>query len=258
MSVESFYISADRSQVDRWWRQPMEQALQELGAWRLGGRAAHWATLDDGAVQSGLVEPLQGFQQDYGAAQSLSGACQAAVGRLQQASQQAESLGARLLGLGRARQPSENDRALSELVSFASFYHMLHEAARAGPLTETADLRDADVALEEFLAPLIGPREAERYNMSIVGNYTRPCLPPELSSLEPRIAERLEQRMEPFCVELDPAEVQRRWDRLDQIPQFWERLARQATEPVLNHLRAIGAVARYAREHNMMMLKIGA
>jgi hypothetical protein len=114
------------------------------------------------------------------------------------------------------------------------------------------------MALVDVLAPLIGAEEAAPYNMSIVGNYLRPCLTPELSSLEPQIAARLEQRMEPFCVELDAAEVQRKWDRLDRIPQFWERLAQQTTEPVLNHLRAIGAVARYALEHGLTMLKIGA
>ena len=256
MAVESFYISADQRQALRWWNMPIGQALAELAQWRQVGPATNWALLseqDDG-VEIGLLAPLGDFQRRYGANRSLAEACQSVASI---APPPARSLGARLLSFGRS-EPSAADERVGELASFANFYIVLHEAARAGPVTEPADLRDADFFLAAYLAQFMPADEAAGYNSSEAPNTIGLYLPPELAQLDATTQSAVDARLELGCLQLDPAVWQRRWQRLDALPNFWPQLSQQVRPEVLAHLRGLGEVASYATVNQLVLLKIGA
>ena len=256
MAVESFYISADQGQALGWWNMPIDQALAELAQWRQAGSATNWALMseqDDG-MEIGLLAPLRDFQQRYGTSRSLAEACQSVASA---APPPAPSLGARLFSFGRSPASAADER-VGELASFANFYIVLHEAARAGPVTEPADLRDADFFLAAYLTQFMPADEAANYNSSEPPNTSGLYLPPELAQLDATTRSAVDARLEPGCLQLDPAVWQRRWQRLDGMPNFWPQLAQQVRPEVLAHLRALGAVASYAAANRLVLLKIGA
>lgn len=256
MSVDSFHICADQRQVAAWWQQPMRVLAEELAQWRLGERPTHVFLLDDEDAGEVLLEPLRALQEQCGAERSLSAACSMALTALRAQPPETPSLAARALRFVRTPPPSAADQQFAALADLADFYRTLHEAARTGPVTEPVDVRAADVFLSTYLVPLLGADEAARYNASIPDNTLGSYGPPEFAQLGSASAERIAADMAAPCYQLDARAWQRMWDRLDSIPQFWDELAQHTNARVLAHLRGIGAVARYAAAHNLVMLTI--
>ena len=247
MGVEVFHICADQRQVDRWWRQALTETLAALAALRLDDHTAHWALPDDAM---GLVEPVQALRYAYSTQGSLSAACAAVAAA---ASDPPSRRGGVLLGLLGPSRSRTLERFEQELAGFASCYCLLHQAARAGPITAPADPQNTFRPLLAVLEPIVGAEEAARYDGDKMDNVLGVLLPPEASVLDDAVRGRLEWTID--CVRLDAAAWHARWQRLDLLPGFWDELASRLGPQALTHVQQIGAVAAFAAAHDLAMLQ---
>lgn len=255
MSVDTFYFSADQQQALRWWRQPLADTSAELQGWRLGGRPTHAYLLDEDNIED-LLGALEQYQQTYSPQHSLSRICQELRDRpAQQGAEGGRSVASRIRGLFSAAREEPRDRTMYELGGLVDTYVWLLEVARQGPINQPIDLRPADNFLASYLTRWLPAEQAERYDASIEEHTLGPCLPPELAGLDQPARQRLQEWIGQSCLVIDARERQAMWDQLDQIPGFWEGITREVFPEALEHLRAVGEIARFAVAHDYLMLK---
>jgi hypothetical protein len=256
MSVESFYFCADQRQALHWWRQPLAKTLDELATWRIDGRPTHPYLMSDESLQEELLAYLQAVQVQYPSAMTLNSACQKTLARLAtDATAPSPSVTGRLRNLFRSTREQAQDEPLRDVGGFIDFYIMLLETARRGPSNEPVDIRASDFFLASYLQQFLSPGEAEQYNAAVREHTLGLCLPPEMTNLDRATIARLEPWIGQISYLVDARQWQQMWERLDELPELWSYIEQQVSPKATKHLQAIGDIARFAVEHDLVMLK---
>jgi len=252
MSVESFYYCSDLTIAQRYWDSPLGELLHELGEWNPPDDVDHLYLYTPEKVHFAILPEITDTIQRYGSDSSLSQLFRSLQDQASAMVHNSKPGRGRLFRSKRHRRSNQDSLEESYILSF---YGLLVNLSRLGPVSEAVSVRHTDALFPDVLEGVMSQEQLETYRADHVTNTLGPCVPEDLRVKNPEHRRLLLQRTE-LPYRLDPVVWYAAWSRLEDIPGLWEKTAAAGmTEKGIRQLQGIVTIADYAVKHDLAMIK---